>query len=212
MMLLKFFPKFYLDIPWERTNLPIIAELDEKYIERYIEKYSLNIVKNLNIKNKDVVLFGASTLGVKAYKLLKWNYNILSFCDNDDKKWNTKFCGVKVISPKELVNMRKVSIVIASMYYEEILKQLKLLNIEDVSVFGYKDRNDTSTDFNKWIKDDNVYSLIKNEISENQYINEYINANYLVEKFDKYIDSKEGVKIIMLTTSLNQVLKNVMKK
>ncbi|MCS4522908.1 hypothetical protein JTS97_18460 [Clostridium botulinum] len=85
MMLLKFFPKFYLDIPWERTNLPIIAELDEKYIERYIEKYSLNIVKNLNIKNKDVVLFGASTLGVKAYKLLKWNYNILSFCDNDDK-------------------------------------------------------------------------------------------------------------------------------
>lgn len=93
------------------------------------------------------------------------------------------------------------------MYYEEILKQLKLLNIEDVSVFGYKDRNDTSTDFNKWIKDDNVYSLIKNEISENQYINEYINANYLVEKFDKYIDSKEGVKIIMLTTSLNQVLK-----
>ncbi|BDB02544.1 asparagine synthase-related protein [Clostridium botulinum] len=208
MMLLKFFPKFYLDIPWERTNLPIIVELEEKYIE----KYSSSVVENLNIKNKDVVLFGASTLGEKAYKFLKEGYNILAFCDNDYKKWDTEFCGIKVISPKELVNMRKISVVIASMYYDEMLKQLKILNIKDVTVFGYKDRNDTSTDFNKWIKDYNVYSPIKNEISKSQYINEYMNVNYLMENFDKYIDSKEGVKTVMLTNSLNHVLKNIMKK
>ncbi|KEI97154.1 asparagine synthase [Clostridium botulinum A2B7 92] len=206
-MLLKIFPKFYLDIPWERTNLPIILELEEKYIE----KYSSNVVKNLNIKNKDIILFGASNLGAKAYKFLKMDYNIVSFCDNDSEKWNKEFYGVKIISPQELVAMENVSVIIASMYYEEILQQLKALNIKDVSVFGYKDITDTYTDFNKWIKDEYVYNLIKNQITKNYYINKYVNTNYLIKSFEQYIDTKEGVKTIMLVNSLNQILKNIVK-
>ncbi|UUN83211.1 hypothetical protein K8O62_002782 [Clostridium botulinum] len=59
------------------------------------------------VKEK-VVIFGASKLGEIAYGLLKDKYDIRFFCDNDNNKWNNKFCGINIISPEELLKLKKL--------------------------------------------------------------------------------------------------------
>lgn len=85
----------------------------------------------------DIVLFGASNLGKAAYTLLKNNYNIVCFCDNDSEKWGKSIEGIEVIPPSRLRGMDNVDIVIASTYYEEISKQLNSIGINNFKVFKF---------------------------------------------------------------------------
>lgn len=85
----------------------------------------------------DIVLFGASNLGKAAYTLLKNNYNIVCFCDNDSEKWGKSVEGIEVIPPSRLRGMDNVDIVIASTYYEEISKQLNSIGINNFKVFKF---------------------------------------------------------------------------
>ena len=73
---------------------------------------------------KNVVIFGASSLGECAYRYLQDKENIIAFIDNDDKKWNTELFGIKILSPDRLNELVDTTIVIASMWYKEIVKQI----------------------------------------------------------------------------------------
>ncbi|NFF64913.1 class I SAM-dependent methyltransferase [Clostridium sporogenes] len=78
---------------------------------------------------KDIVIFGASKFGEIAYILLKDEYNILYYCDNDINKVGKTINGIKIISPEKLKEMDNVKIYIASQYYKEIEPQLLIINI-----------------------------------------------------------------------------------
>lgn len=52
--------------------------------------------------------------------------NIVAFCDNDSKKWNTEFCGNEVVSPNELDNLVYDYLVIATVHEDEIRNQISL--------------------------------------------------------------------------------------
>lgn len=53
-----------------------------------------------------VVIFGCGDVGKKVKeKLEKEGMNIVAFTDNNEVKWDTFFCGIKVISPKILINI-----------------------------------------------------------------------------------------------------------
>ncbi|MBY6800470.1 hypothetical protein EXM98_14155 [Clostridium botulinum] len=207
VMLLKFFPKFYIDIPWERTKLSIVLDLSEDEIERY----SNDINCNLDIQQKDIIIFGASTLGIKTYKLLKNSYNVLYYCDNDSKKWGTLLNGIKIISQNEIIKLNNVSVVVASMYYKEILAQLKSLGVGDYIFIGIEEGIEKSyTNFAKWIKNEYIYKSIKNEVIKSDVAKKYINIDYFVERIDQYIyDNKGKYEDILLTFSLSKVLENL---
>lgn len=207
IMLLKLFPKFYTDIPWERTKLPIILDLNEDEIESYSKKINYKV----NIKNKDIVIFGASTLGIEAYKLLKNNYNIIYYCDNDSQKWGGSLNGIEIISPNDLIKLNNASVVVASMYYKEILPELKKLGISDCTFIGIEEGVEKSyTNFAKWLKNEYIYKPIKKEVINNDIIKKYINIDYFIEKIDNYIyDNKGNYEDILLIFSLSKVLENL---
>lgn len=87
-----------------------------------------------------VILFGASTMGEAACALLKNNYDIVHFCDNDINKWRKSLDGIEIISPQNLKKneFKDIEIIITSMYYKEISKQLESMGIEDYQVFNFK--------------------------------------------------------------------------
>lgn len=87
------------------------------------------------MQKETIILFGASTLGIKAYNNLKNIYDVIYFCDNDSNKWGSYIDEVKIISPKELVQYKQVKILIASMYVNEISKQLVSLGIDNYEIF-----------------------------------------------------------------------------
>ncbi len=81
------------------------------------------------------VIFGASKTGNAAYRLLRNQYEVIGFADNDSKKWGQSFCGKEIFNPNQLSSMENVEIIIASVYYSSIYKQLKGLGVQNVQVF-----------------------------------------------------------------------------
>lgn len=77
----------------------------------------------------NIVLFGASSLGIEIMTKLFRTHNIICFIDNDKKKWNKEICSVKILPPSELNNIDYDLIVISSSYYKEIEEQLEKMNI-----------------------------------------------------------------------------------
>lgn len=86
---------------------------------------------------KKVIIFGASLYGEIAYNVLKGKYEIIGFADNDPKKWGNTFNGKKVFSPKELIAMENLEIIIASQYYSAISIQLFNMGLKEIKVFYY---------------------------------------------------------------------------
>lgn len=86
------------------------------------------------------IIFGASKSGKAAYRLLKEKYEVIGFADNASEKWETFFCDKKVFNPAGLIYMEKIEIIIASVYYAIIHKQLIDIGIdnENIKVFFYR--------------------------------------------------------------------------
>jgi hypothetical protein len=72
----------------------------------------------------DVILFGAGKIGEYCFNLLKDEYNIIAFADNDKTKHGRTFCGIKVISPCEINKYGDVTVIITLSCENEIRNQL----------------------------------------------------------------------------------------
>ena len=84
--------------------------------------------------DREIILFGASSTGVKALEEFKRARAVIrGFCDNDKKKHGTKFCGYLIYSPEEIKKMternKELLVMVTSTYDKEILKQLKEMGI-----------------------------------------------------------------------------------
>lgn len=83
------------------------------------------------------IIFGAGKYGKQAYGLLKSDYEVIGFADNDPKKWGTLFCGQRIYCPDELAAVKDVEIIIASVYYAAIYNQLKQMGIANIRQYVY---------------------------------------------------------------------------
>ncbi|WPC41028.1 FkbM family methyltransferase [Clostridium sp. JS66] len=101
-----------------------------------------------------VILFGASTLGKAAYEILKYQYDIVVFCDNDKEKWGTLFCNILVVSPEKLEQQYYNKIIITSIYHESIARQLCDKGINEYEIFTYSVKSVNNEGY------DEVYSNI----------------------------------------------------
>ena len=144
-MLTKFFPKYFSEIPWQKTGAPINGA-------------SFVVIKrNVSDNKKRVVLFGASELGKKSLELLKHEYGQIYFCDNDIKKWHCFINGTEVISPlelRELSRKNEVKVFITSMYWPEISLQLLDMGITNFEVL---EQVRDYRNYDKWFRSPGVY-------------------------------------------------------
>ncbi len=88
---------------------------------------------------KEIILFGASSTGVKALEEFeRIQAKVLGFCDNDREKWNTEFEKYPVFSPEKVkqlsVNNPEMAVMITSTYEEEISKQLQELGVTNYHI------------------------------------------------------------------------------
>ena len=85
---------------------------------------------------REVIFFGASSLGQAAYYLLRNKFDILKYVDNDPVKWGEELEGIQIISPTELLEFTNTQIIITSSYVEEIAQQLQELGIRNYWIFN----------------------------------------------------------------------------
>lgn len=88
-----------------------------------------------DLLTKDIIIFGASKAGEKAYRTLielDNDINIMFFMDNNSAKWGKIFCGITVCDPQYMLEMDidRSLIVIASMYIGEIIEQLDEMGLD----------------------------------------------------------------------------------
>ncbi|APU61651.1 methyltransferase domain-containing protein [Clostridium botulinum] len=81
-----------------------------------------------NLK-EDVFIFGASRAGIECFNNTKNIHNIVGYIDNDKNKWNTTIENINVYSPDILLKYRNNRVIIASVYYKEIINQLEKMEI-----------------------------------------------------------------------------------
>lgn len=71
----------------------------------------------------------------RAFHKVSHYWDIIGFCDNNNSKWNQELLGMKIYSPQEILEIAKCNIVIASVWYEEIIEQVLEMGIEPERIF-----------------------------------------------------------------------------
>ena len=76
-----------------------------------------------------IIIYGAGGTGRKFYNTLMSrndkNTKILAFTDGDVVLWSTELFGIKIISPDEINNYDYDKIVVATLYYDEVISKLE---------------------------------------------------------------------------------------
>ena len=116
----------YLQYPPEENRGIVRAAILDPFIP--YDSFLLNfnrIVKDL--EGKTLVVFGAGQM-LEHYLQNEGKNHLPEFAvDNDEKKWGTAIRGILVTCPEALLNVPKdkLQIIICSIYYREIAKQLR---------------------------------------------------------------------------------------
>ena len=82
---------------------------------------------------EQVIIYGAGNTARFAYDFLSQSYDILCFIDGkNSEKWGTVICGKEVCSPEMLDKHRNTTVVIASIYADEIINEIKKYHLSRV--------------------------------------------------------------------------------
>lgn len=129
-----------------------------------------------------LTVFGAGVAGARAVKELSSLYDIKYFADNDQSKWGSHYLDIPVISPGDIAEKNSDFVLIASMYYEDILPQLiglgvprdRILSLDEDIVLNWAQRKVDKDPYLKNIADrvsDETIIHIKGEQPELLYTN-----------------------------------------
>lgn len=122
---------------------------------------------------KQCIIFGTSATGKAAYYALnKKEYEVIGFSDNNKEKWNQEFCNRNIFPPSELVKIDNVDIIIASVWYLDIYKQLLDMGITSVKVIQVNVNNDKDDDGVYYLYDNISLNIFKSCIYDQKLINE----------------------------------------
>ena len=86
---------------------------------------------------RKIILFGCGSIGSRAYDAYKCFYNVTYFCDNDTNKRKNPFKSLEVIPPESILEHEFDFIIIVSMFYHRIEKQLLELGIPKKKIKCY---------------------------------------------------------------------------
>lgn len=100
-----------------------------------MKTYDVNdLVSTIKAKPSTVVLFGAGGLGKLAlYALKKLDVQVNYFCDSNEHKDGHLYCGIKVISPKELSALSPdTHIFVSNNYLSAVIPVIEKMNFANV--------------------------------------------------------------------------------
>ncbi len=86
--------------------------------------------RNIHTKKEECIIFGASVIGGDVSELVIDKYEVVAFCDNSKDKWGTIYKGKPVLSPDQLLLYPDAVILVATVYYSVICRQLFAMGIE----------------------------------------------------------------------------------
>lgn len=112
---------------------PGLLQLAKSVADYFVWQIGL---ENLLKKYPSRVLFGAGNMCRAYMKCYGEKYPPLFTCDNNQKLWETVFCGLTVKAPEALKTLPKdCAVFICNIYYREIEAQLRQMGIENPIVF-----------------------------------------------------------------------------
>ena len=166
------------------------------------------INQNYNLKNistREVIVYGAGTLGKITQKILSdYGKEIKFFCDSDKKKFNLEIKKKRVISPEELDNLDKdLDIIVSNNYINAVIPDLLKLGFKNIfsatELFKYVDYDNIGNQIKTEGANENLAPLkIKREIdfyNEIWRVEEYKNKNILnIKTIDIQITEKCSLK------------------
>jgi organic radical activating enzyme len=93
-----------------------------------------DLAERIKSTSAPVVLFGAGSYGkIAHYALAQLGIPLAYFCDSDDKRHGTSYCGVEVIAPERLPSLgSNVQVFISSNFLVPIIATLENLNVQNV--------------------------------------------------------------------------------
>lgn len=171
-----------------------------------------------------IIIFACSNAAEDLLKILSNDLNLIGFCDNNKKLHNKQFKGKTVYSANDIKNIKFDYIIVASMHYEAIIKQLtETIGVprEKILVFtgsyrcpksvGHDNNNDKK--LAKLLKksfDNKIGFSLLDKSDENCILEElykdapqYILDKYYIEKFN-YKEKKEYS--IVIHENINSIL------
>lgn len=126
----------YMEYPPIEKRTPPHAGIIDAHIpyRSYLLKFDL---ANEDMENKTIVIFGAG-------KMLEYyldhegkNYPPVFAVDNNEGKWGTEVQGIQVKQPDAILDIPKnnLCLIICSIYYREISKQLRHMGINNYYIY-----------------------------------------------------------------------------
>lgn len=103
--------------------------------KRYLYAYAQKCEQIMRLSNDSddskYVIFGMGELGTTCYKIMNaLGMQVDFFVDNNPARWETRWDGIEIKSPHEILN-KNVFVIVASQYYEEeIFKQLEQMGLK----------------------------------------------------------------------------------
>ena len=84
------------------------------------------------------IIFGAGEGGINVKKNMSKNYGpdfvVSCFCDNDIKKHGKYIENILIVNPRDIFNIEFDEIIISSVYFREIKKQLLSMGVDEKSI------------------------------------------------------------------------------
>lgn len=87
---------------------------------------------------KKIIIFGCGYIGKVAYEKLKSYYEIIAWCDNDDKLHGKKLKDIIVIKPsdiKDLMKKENLEIFVAMLQTKDVVEQLMQMGYTNINVW-----------------------------------------------------------------------------
>ena len=85
---------------------------------------------------EQIIIYGAGNTARFAYDYLTQTYYVYCFIDGKNPaKWGTAICGKAVCSPEILLEHRDMAVVVASIYADEILREIRKYHLTKVYTY-----------------------------------------------------------------------------
>lgn len=89
-----------------------------------------------NIDSKKIYIFGSGIYAQKFIDIYGMYLNVAGILDNNAKRWGEEFGGVRIVSPKVLLNEKEsYKVIICIKFYDDVFKQLKNMGVKDISIY-----------------------------------------------------------------------------
>lgn len=126
-----------LSLPEVEARLPrhAVSLLDTRKSWRVYAAHFEDIFEK--IRGRQVLLFGAGAVAKTFLEAYDGDYTVVALADNDQNKWGKPLLGLPVLPPGALPGhvARGVVILIASIYFVEIGRQLEEMGIDDYMIY-----------------------------------------------------------------------------